>query len=134
MLIRSLQQPHMPLVDLPSQHCVALSAFADKHRHVAKCMGLRGLILGCRVVKSLTQGSWPLLVSLELYNIPHLGIESSREIGSGCPQLQYILLSNNELDAYAISAITQAKWPNLEALDMQLSTSGIQILSSCSWH
>ena len=160
-LIRSLQHSHMPLVDLPSQHCAALSAFADKHRRVATWMALQGPLLECRAVKSLTHASWPLLRTMELYNIPHLGtkricylldllhhlIDISitdcfvvacllSKIGTGCLQFRYILLGSNELDADAISATKHANWPNLEVMDMHgcmLGTSGIQTRESCSW-
>lgn len=92
---------------------------------------------GVGVVKSLTQNPWPLLKTLELYNIPHLGRESIcylidllhlpieititgcfvdallLKTATGCSQLQEIILRNTKLDANAMSAITRANWPSL---------------------
>ena len=97
-----------------------------------------GPLLGCRVVKSLTHGSWPLL--MQLYRICHLGMESccyldalhslidisitgcpvdallGLKIGIGCAQLQSVVLSKNKLQVDAIAISTYAQigpifWP-----------------------
>ena len=46
-LVRSRQQLHNSLKDLPSQHCAALSAFADKVRHLEVWVTLRGPLVCC---------------------------------------------------------------------------------------
>lgn len=58
--ISSRQQYHMWLVDLPSRDCAALSSFADKRQHAEGKIGLRGPLVGCQAVQSLTYELPPL--------------------------------------------------------------------------
>ena len=76
MLIRSLQELRTAAIDLSMQHCAALSAFADKHRHTTRQLSLRGPLAGCQAIQVLTQDTWPVLGSLALCDSPHQGWES----------------------------------------------------------
>ena len=158
-LIRSPQQLHTPLIDLPSQHGVALLGFADKHRDTAQRVRLQGPFIGCRVLQSLTHDVWPQLAVLEMCDAPQLGLETVslltnlslthiafagccldtavlQELSTGWPQLRSIQLRNNQLDANTISAIRQAKWPELYSLHLDvniLGVAGMQHIVSCSF-
>ena len=157
-LIRPRQQLHNPLIDLPSQHYAALSAFANKHRHEV-WITLRGPFVGCCIVHSLTLDAWPVLSHLMLVDSPQLAPESIShlrdqlsltglyvvdcflnaavllKLTTGWHQLQRIRLENNQLDDTAMSVIGQANWPNLRQLSLNCNTLGVvgmQHLVSCS--
>lgn len=65
-LVLSYQQPHIPLMDLSSQHFDALSSFADNHRQSTKLVALKGPLVGRRIVQSITRDSWPQLQMVHL--------------------------------------------------------------------
>ena len=73
-LIRPPQQH--PIIDLPSHHYAALSAFADKHRRSAEYVTLKGPLVRCWIIQSLTRDAWPLMKRLVLVDAPQLGPES----------------------------------------------------------
>ena len=158
LLIRSQEQPHMPSHDPPSQHHIVLSDFADKH----KCsIILRGPLVGRRVLQSLTHLAWPHLTGLALIDLCQLGAEIVSHLsdswhtvtdinisdslldaslmlkmGTGWPLLHTLGLSNNQLDANAVWALTQVKWPNLRAVSLnfnKLGVEGMQHLVSRPW-
>lgn len=157
-LIRSREQLHIPLMDVSVQHCAALSDFADKHQQIARSMTLQGPAVSCTVAQTLTHNSWPMLDSLEVDELPqlrpriisqlsksfhsltHVSIRDSRldaavllSLGTGWPQLQSLSLIDNQLDANAISGITQAKCTHLQYLILgyiTLGISGVQHLVS----
>ena len=161
MLIRSLQELRTAAIDLSMQHCAALSAFADKHRHTTRQLSLRGPLAGCQAIQVLTQDTWPVLGSLALCDSPHQGWESMshlsksmRSVDSVCivdscldgsglltlvtewSQLKLLKLSNNQLDPNALSAISQANWPNLGYFVLSydvLGVAGTRQLVFCSW-
>ena len=74
-LIRSRQHPYMPLVNLQSQHCAALSGFADigvlPHGHVGPTFGVQGcqvpdtwfMATADAVVQNMPSGDGKLLLS-----------------------------------------------------------------------
>lgn len=159
-LIRPHQQLRCPLLALPSQHLAALSDFVDKHRHTAKVVSLWGPLVGCTVTQSLTRDSWPQLQYLRFSNSSHLDSESLshllylslvkeitivdcfldaaalQTLSTGWPQLQCIVLTNNQLDGNALAPLPQANWPHLCDLDLNIITlglAGVQHLVSCSW-
>ena len=158
-LIRSRQQLHTLCDNLPTQHCAALSQFADKNRHsLFTRMTLRGPCVGYHAVQSLVADTWPQLnvfhVSGTLGSrfISHLsnlaflqeivltgcllGASALLEMGKGQPKLEILRLANCQLDADAISAITLANWPCLRLLDLsknELGVAGVHHLVSCSW-
>ena len=160
-LVRSQQQHNHSLIDLPSQHCVALSEFAAEQRHAATWMILRGQPVGCRAVQSLTHDAWPLLTHLRVVNAPLLEEASMSHLvaslphlqaitihgcllhgaalislGTGWPYLHSLDLSNNQLDATAISRVSQGNWSLLGWLYLNgnvLDTACMQQLISGSW-
>ena len=89
-LVRSREK--LPLIDLPSQHCAAVSEFAERHRHTANSMRLRGPFVGFRVVQSLTLGSWPLLNRLQVVNAAQLEVDSFCHLSDSLPSLQKIIM------------------------------------------
>ena len=158
-LVRSRQQLHNPLTDLPSQHCAALSAFADKPRHVKqRVVTLRGPLVCCWLNHYQTCDAWPLLKHLRLVDVPQLDTESISHLHQlslkgivvvdcfldaavllrlsvGWRQLKRIVLQNNQLNDNAMSVIGLANWPNLQHLSLDfniLGTAGMQHLVSCS--
>ena len=161
LLVRPQGQPHTPSSGLSRQHCAALSDFADKHECSTFYITLRGPFVGCRVLQSLTHTSWPQLKSLALVDSPLLGVESVSclsafwlslvdiqipncsldaslllIIGTGCPQLDNLSLSNNQLDANAVWPLTQVTWPKLWSLSLESTKIGVASmhhLVSCSW-
>ena len=160
-LIRPLQRLHTAAIDLSTQHCVALLAFADKHRHTTKTLSLRGPLAGCRAIQVLTQNTWPMLGSVALVDSPQQGWDSVSQLSKSMhsvvnvnivdscldasgllrlvtewSQLKLLRLSNNQLDPNALSAISQAKCPRLQCLLLSsniLGAAGMQHLVSCSW-
>lgn len=157
-LIRSQQQPQMPLCDLPSCHYAVLSEFTDQHRCFARYLSLRGAVVSCKVLQFLTHCSWPELRSVELMDSNQLGMEGMDDswrnvttvkildsfldaslllhMGITWPQLCILDLSNNQLDGNAVWALTQVNWTDLKALSLnvnKLGSSGMQHLVSCSW-
>ena len=157
-LIKSRQQLHCPSLELPSQYCAAVSDFADKHSNSAQSLDLKGPLVGCRLVQSLIHAVWPRLIDLHI-NTPQLEIGSMAHLrnlqfvtcvvilnsfldapvllqwGTEWSQLRSISLSNNQLDASAISVMPQAKWSNLHRLELEhnmLGLAGTQHIVSCS--
>ena len=160
-LIRPHQQLLGPLLDLPSQHCKVLSDFVDMHRQGTAALTLQGPFVGCSTVQLLTYDLWLAVMRLEVIASPQLRVESISHLrdslhfltqitmldtpldasallglGAAWPQLEKVQLSNNQLDADAISAIAQAKWPCLRQFTLEsnmLGVAGMQHLVSCSW-
>ena len=157
-LVRSNEKLRVPLIDLSSQQYTALSDFADKHRHSTRSITLRGPPVGSKVMQSLTLGEWPVLKSLKIVGSTQLGdlsglsglcsltsitvVDSCLDapvllkLATGWSLLKSISLINNQLDANAISAITQANWLHLQELVLnsnKLGIAGIQHLVCCSW-
>ena len=160
-LIRPCQQLYAPRMNLSSQHCAALSGFADKYRHITTAISFHGPLVTCRAVQSLTHGSWPLVTSLTVFSAPQLGLESISYLsgslhsllmctikytcldaialfqkGLGWSQLWCLILNDNQLDANAISAMQHANWTDLRHLSLtsnMLGKLGIQYIVSCSW-
>ena len=152
-LIRSQQQPHTPSSDLSRQHCAVLSDFCEKHRSSARAIYLHGPHVGCRVLQSLMHSSQPQLESIPLMDSPQLSdsccsvtnvsisgsflnVSALLQMGTTWPRLQHLDLSNTQLDANAVWALTQVKWTDLDTLYLDvnnLGTSGVQHLVSCSW-
>lgn len=161
-LIGSREKLRIPLIDLPSQHCAAVTDFADKHRHNARCLTLWGPLIGSRLVQSLTQNLWPQLRSLTVSDAPQwvvvkgmsrltdslpclidirianncLDASVLPKLVMGWSQLEGVGLSRTQLDANAMSAVKHATWPHLEAVDLtfnSLGVAGMQLLVSCSW-
>lgn len=159
-MLRSHSADSLSVVDLPSQHCVALADLADKHRHATTFMHLQGPLMGCSAVQILTQGRWSVLERLRVCQAPQLGVDSVShlcnlqsltdvtisdccldaaalmQLSTGWPLLERIQLNNNGLDANTISALPRDKWPDLFLLELgsnTLGAAGIQHLVSCSW-
>ena len=160
-LIRPPQQLCTAANDLSTQHCVALSAFADKHRHTTQTITLRGPLAGCWAIQLLTLDTWPMLGSLTLVDSPRQGWDSMSQLSKSMhsvvnanivdscldasgllclatewSQLKLLRLSNNQLDATALPAISQAKWPHLGCLLLSsnmLGVAGMQHLVSRPW-
>ena len=161
MLVRSHHQLNDPLIDLPSQHCAALSDFAVSRRRIALAIILQGPCAGCGAVQSLTNSIRPGLAHLKLIKAPQLEESSMSllvdslpllqsitvqdcfldgaallKLGTGWPRLHTINLSNNQLDADAIAGLTQATGSKLRRLHLHsdiLDVACIQQLTSCSW-
>ena len=161
MLVRPHRQLNKPLIDLPSQHCAAVSAFADKCRDCTPAIMLRGPCIGFRAVQSLTNDIWPAVGCLKVIEAPRLeeGIMSLLinsapllqsiifqdcfldmaallKFSTAGPRLHTITLSNNQLDATAVSSITQVTWPQLGRLLLNstlLDAACMQHFTSCSW-
>ena len=154
-----LVSSHRQLHDLSSQHCAALSGFADKHRHTAQNVTLWGPLSGCRIFQCLEKYNWPLLKRFNMIASPQLDVDSASRflthslthihVADSCfdapalfkkitewPRLVSIQLLNNQLDANAVSAMTHAKWPFLHTLNLsfnKLGLVGVQHLVSCAW-
>ena len=160
-LVRSLQQLHTTGIGLSSQHCVALSAFAEKHKHASRVLTLQGPLTGCRANQVLTQDPWPVPSSVALVDPLQLGVETMSQLNrslhsvtilcivdscldtSGLlnlvtdwSRLRMLEISNNQVDVNAISLIRHAKWPHLERLLLssnKLGVADMQHLVPCSW-
>ena len=160
-LIRPCQQLYAPRMNLSSQHCAALSGFADKYGHVAHAITLRGPLITRRAIQSLTHGKWPLVTTLTVYSAPQLGVDSISCLSGSLPslatfymidtcfdavalfqsgsvwsQLRYITFRDNQLGVNGVAAITHANMTDLCQLSLQknkLGTVGIQCIAACSW-
>lgn len=159
-MVGSHSHASLPVIDLPKQHCAALADFADKHRHDTKFLCLQRPHLGDRAFQTLTQPSWPALDRLEVCKAPPLGVKSAShlcnlysltdvtfadcrldaaalsQLGTGCPCLERISLSNNQFDVDTILGLQRDKWHQLWILELSfnpLGSAGMQHLASCSW-
>ena len=99
LLIRSKGQSCAPSCDLPSQQYVVLSDFADKHRCSTFHIILRGPVVGCRVLQSLTHMSWPQLTSLALVDLQQLGAESISHLSDAWHTVTDLKIEDSFLDA-----------------------------------
>lgn len=162
-LVRPCQQLQNSLVGPGTQHCAALSKFADRFRTEAfmvSGMTLRGPCVGCRVVQCLTLAPWPVVKYLKVEDSPQLGLQSLSDLcnslphltdidladcfldatlllkfGFKRPQLWCLRLSNNQLDLNAIAALAHA-CPRIVHLSLELNmldAAGMQRLVSCSY-
>ena len=158
-LVQPRQLLHTPLVDLPSQHGAALSAFADKHRHHTEWMNLRGPFVGGWIAQALTLNAWPMLKHLELVDCSWLDADSMSclrdqlrlrtlhvedcfldaavllVLSTEWCQLGTISLENSLLDDDAMSIIGQASWPKVRNLSLNrnfLCVARMRQVVSCS--
>lgn len=150
----------LPVIDLSKRHCTALADFADKHSHDTKFLRLQGPCLVGRAFQALAQGPWLVLDCLEVCKAPQLGVEGAShlchlytltditfadccldaaalmQLGTGCPGLERICLSNNQFDANTILGLPRNKWHQLWMLELSFNTlgpTGMQHIASCSW-
>ena len=158
-LVTPRQQLCSALVDLPRQYRNLLLDFADKHRHRAKRMILNGPCVGCSVIRSLAMDPWPSLKGLKVSAAPQLEMEcmshlsaslsalteltildtsldasAISKMGTGFAQLQFIRLSNNQLDDNL--CLDTGQMPCLSHLLLESNTLGVsgkKQLMSCPW-
>ena len=84
LLIQPCQQPGHQLINLSRQHSAALSAFADKYRHLTEDfrwgppfeMKLRGPLMSCSVAQSLMRNPWLTIAVLEWHASPQREAET----------------------------------------------------------
>lgn len=119
---------------------------------------LRGPLIGCKVLRSVTEVLWPKLESIELMDSQQLGGDSMSHLGdswrhvtglnildsfldasvllqicTGWPQLRHLSLSNNQLDANAVWALTQVRWTDLYTLSLNISKLEVSVVcTGCS--
>ena len=140
-LVRPWRQKYAPLMNLSSQHCAALSGFADKYRNDADTMTLRGPLVTCTAVQSLTHGKWPSVTRLSVSSASQLGAESVSCLSCSLPsltmieivftshealalfqkesswsQMRSISFSGKHVDANAITVVRHANWTNVHRL------------------
>lgn len=142
-LIRPWQQSGTPLMDLPRQHSAALSAFADKHRHLTEDlrwgppyeMKLRGPFMSCSVAQSLMHNSWPTITVLEWHALPQREAESVSWLSSSLPNLtgisfRHCFIAASDLLRFGTS------WSELKTISLahnQLDASSISAIPQASW-
>lgn len=111
-LVRSRQQAHAPLEDLPIQHAAALSDFADRYHDFVQDMTLWGPLAGCRVVQTLSSYAWRAVRRLILCESPYFHAESMSYLITCLPSLQPINIKKIALLPYwSCSDLTE---PGLE--------------------
>ena len=74
-LVRSPAKLCTEGIDLPSNHCAALSDLADKLKCSTHSVTIRGPIVGCRAIQALAD-RWPALKNLSILGSARLGVES----------------------------------------------------------
>lgn len=140
LLVKPLEHPHQTTQGVYQIYVRPLRGLLNKvgpglrRIHLSE-INLRGM--GPAVLTQLSQGSWPLLTSLDM-NDNKLGADSIAELVKGdFPALESLDLSSNKLDVAAMKQLVKGDWPALKYLWLSinplLNAEGIKQMSNTKW-